>query len=165
MITIGFFSNNSLFCRLIQLVSGGNINHCAIGLMKDGKPMWLQASVHGVDLVDKGFLGGLVEEYQVLAEVENEVELAEKKIGTPYAYISLFGYLLMTILGWFGININNPIPEPNALFCSEYVIEALKLDPKECLPELDCLDPASISPVQLRNICASGKSFRRIYPA
>ena len=164
-VTIGFFLNDSLFCRLIQIVSGGSVNHTAIGITMNGKPMWLQVSVNGVCAVNRGFLGGLTEEYEVLAEVEDEIELAEKKIGTKYAYLALAGYLLMTILGMFGIKINNPIPEPNALFCSEYVIEALKSDPKECLPEFSCLDPASISPVQLRNICANGKSFRKIFPA
>ena len=34
MISIGFFSNNSTFCHLIQLVSGGEVNHAAIGLIK-----------------------------------------------------------------------------------------------------------------------------------
>ena len=126
--------------------------------------MWLQASVQGVDPVDRGWLGGLVEEYEILAEVENEVEIAEKRIGTKYAFAALFGYLIMTILSWFGIKISNPIPEPGALFCSEYVVAARKSDPKESLTEFVNIDPASISPVGLLKICRTGRSFRLISP-
>ena len=159
MVSIGFFSNDSLFCRLIQLVTCSTINHAAIGFVKDGKPMWLQASVHGVDIVDRNWLGGLTEEYQILADVENEVELAEKKVGERYAYIALFGFLLMTIFGWFGIKMNNPMPEPSCLFCSELVIEAVKGD----IDSFRNIDPASVSPAGLLDIVRKDtKNFKRI---
>ena len=160
-VTIGFFSNDSLFCRAIQLVTGSNINHAAIGFVKDGKPMWLQASVNDVSIVDRGWLEGLTEEYEILIDVENEVEMCEKKVGEKYAFVALLGFLFMIVLGWFGIKISNPIPEPSCAFCSELVVE---MDVNHLIPEFAGLRPEDISPAALRNICANGKSFKKIYP-
>ena len=159
MITIGFFSNDNLLAKIIKWFEGSPINHCAIGFMKDGKQCWLQAAHAGIQVVDRGWLGGLVAEFQVLPNIENEVELAEKRVREPYDDLTLVGIALMTIAKLFGIGINNPFYEKAGAICSELIVEA---DTQHLIPEFNGLDVANISPAILFNICSKGKSFKRL---
>lgn len=159
MITIGFFSNNTLMPKIIRWFTKSPVNHCAIGIIKDGKPCWLQAANAGVQIVDRGWLSGLYAEFQIIPQIENEVELAEKKIGEAYGYLTLIGFAIMIIAKWFGVGINNPFYEKAAPVCSEFIIEA---DIQHLISEFDGLDPANISPADLFNICMKGESFKRL---
>jgi hypothetical protein len=159
MITIGFFSNNTLFGQLTKLMTQSPITHAAVGFTKNGKQYWLQAVGSGVQIVDRGWEGGLYAEYQVIPDVENEVEAAEKKVGEPYGKLTILGFAIMIIAKWFGIGINNPFYEKSAVVCSELVVE---VDTQHLINEFDGLDPADISPAALFDICSKGKSFRKI---
>lgn len=159
MITIGFFSNNSFLTKAIQWFSGSPINHCAIGFTRNGQSCWLQAGTSGVQIIDRNWLSGLCAEFEVLPKIENEVELAEKKVGEPYGYLTIVGFVIMIAAKWLGLGINNPFYEKAAPVCSEFIIEA---DPQHLISEFDGLIPANITPGALFDICVKGKSFKRL---
>ena len=143
MITIGFFSNNSFMTNLIQLVTGSRINHVAIGLVKDGKQCWLEASTKGVMIVDRGYLSGLCAEFEVLPDISNEVQLAEQKVGQAYADLIFIGFLFIYIGRLFGIKLHNPFYEKSAEVCSQFVVD---VDTQKLIPEFYGLVPADVSP-------------------
>jgi hypothetical protein len=159
MITIGFFSNNSFMTNIIKWFTGSPVNHCAIGFVYNGKPSWLEAGTSGVAIVDRGYLSGLYAEFQVIPNIQNEVQLAQKKVGQPYSDLTFFGIAIITVFKWFGIKINNPFYEKSAEICSEFIIE---IDTSFLIPEFDRIDPANVSPGDLLKICESGKSFEKL---
>jgi len=156
MVTIGLFSHNNLFGLGIQLVTGSPFTHSAIGFEDNGKWYWLHAVGSGVQICDRGYQSGLVAEFQVLPDVTNAVELAKKKIGEPYAKLTILGFLIMILAKKFGIGIDNPFYEKSAVVCSEFIVET------DMVPEFNGLDPADISPATLFQICSNGPSFKRI---
>jgi hypothetical protein len=160
MITIAFFSGNSFFSRMIKWFTHSPISHAAIGFVgKDGHQYWLEAVGVGVRIIPREWETDLYAEFQVLPNVENEVEIAEKKVGEPYSKLTILGFVIMMVAKWFGIGINNPFYEKSAVVCSELVVEA---DSQHLIPEFDGLDPADISPAALFDICLVGKSFRKV---
>jgi hypothetical protein len=159
MITVGFFSNNTFFNHLVQWFTQSTVNHCAIGFLYNGKPSWFQAGVGGVQIVDRGWLSGLVAEYQILPPIDQEVQVAEKKIKEPYAYLTILGFLFIKIAKLFGCHLHNPFYEKSAVVCSEFIVE---IDTQHLIHEFDRLDPADISPGDLLAICQSGKSFQKL---
>lgn len=163
MITIGLFSDNSLLASIIKFFTRSPISHSAIGFTDtSGKQKWLHAARYGVQIVDRGWLGGLYAEYQVLPNVQGEVEAAEKRVGTPYSQLTLIGFAIMIFAKWFGIGINNPFYQQSAVVCSEFIIET---DTQNLIPEFNGLNPANVSPATLYSICCYGKSFKRIFPS
>ena len=159
MITIGFFSGTSLFAQGIKLLTNSPVSHSAIGFCKDNKWYWLHAVGSGVQIVDRGWEGNLYAEFQVLPDVQNEVEIAERKVGEPYSKLTILGFVIMIIAKWFGIGIHNPFYQKSAVVCSELVVEA---DIYHLIHEFDGLDPADISPGVLFNICSNGTSFKKL---
>jgi hypothetical protein len=159
MITIGFFSNDNLLAQIIKWFEGSPVNHCAIGFVKNGEQCWLQAAHAGIQVVDRGWLSGLVAEFQVIPNIENEVGLAEQRVGQPYDDLTLVGMAIIIIAKLFGIGINNPFYQKAGAICSELIVEA---DTQRLISEFNGLDPANISPAQLYQICLQGKSFKRI---
>jgi hypothetical protein len=159
MATIGLFSHNNFLGKIIMWFTKSPITHAAIGFTKDNKQYWLHAVGSGVQIVDRGWLGGLYAEFQVIPNIENEVAIAEKKVGEPYSRLTLLGFAIMIIAKWFGIGINNPFYQKSAVVCSEFVVEA---DSQHLIPEFDGLEPANISPAALFDICRNGKSFNKL---
>ncbi len=159
MATIAFFSGSSFFSRAIQLFTHSPISHAAIGFEKDGKKYWLEAVGAGVRIIPREWETDLYAEFQVLPNIENEVAIAEKKVGEPYAKLTILGFVIMMVAKWFGIGIDNPFYEKSAVVCSEFVVEA---DTQHLLPEFNGLDPADISPDNLYHICLTGKSFQKV---
>jgi hypothetical protein len=159
MITIGFFSNDNLLANVIKWFEGSPVNHCAIGFVKNGEQCWLQAAHAGIQVVDRGWLSGLVAEFEIIPNIENEVELAEKRVGEPYDDLTLVGMAIIIIAKLFGIGFNNPFYQKAGAICSELIIEA---DIDHLISEFNGLDPANISPALLYQICLQGKSFKRI---
>ena len=159
MVTIGLFSHDNIFGQLIKFFTGSPFTHAAIGFEENSKQYWLHAVGSGVQICDRGYQSGLVAEFQVLPPVDNEVELAKKKVGEPYSKLTILGFLIMILAKKFGIGIDNPFYEKSAVVCSEFVVES---DTQHLIPEFNGLDPADIAPADLFNICANGKSFKRI---
>jgi hypothetical protein len=160
MSTIAFFSGATFISKIIKLFTNSPISHSAIGFTgNDGKPYWLQAVGSGVQIIPRGWESGLYAEFQVLANFDNEVAVAEKKVGEPYAKLTILGFAIMIMAKWFGIGINNPFYQKSAVVCSEFVVES---DTQHLIPEFDGLDPANISPADLFDICSKGKSFKKL---
>ena len=159
MATIAFFAGTTFISKIIEWFTNSPISHTAIGFTKDGNQYWLQAIASGVQIIPRAWEGQLYAEYQVISEFDNEVAVAEKKVGEPYSDLTIVGFALMLIAKWFGIRINNPFYEKSAVICSEFIIEA---DTKHFITEFNGLDPADISPADLFAICKTGKSFKKI---
>ena len=160
MATIALFSHtNNILGKIIKWFTKSPVTHAAIGFTKDGKQYWLQAVGAGVQIIPREWEDGIYAEFQVIPNIENEVAIAEKKVGEPYARLTLLGFAIMIMAKWFGIGINNPFYQKSAVVCSEFVVEA---DTQHLITEFDGLDPADISPAALFAICSSGKSFKRI---
>lgn len=159
MTTIGFFSTNTFLAKIIKWFTKSPVSHSAIGFIYNGKPSWLHAAAGGVQIVDRGWLGGLYSEYEIIPDVDSDIALAEKKVGEPYSQLTLVGFAIMIIAKWFGIGINNPFYQKSAVVCSEFIVES---DIQHLIPEFDGLDPANISPATLFAICATGKSFKKL---
>jgi len=162
MATIAFFSGNTFFSQMIKLFTNSPISHSAIGFVgTDGKQYWLEAVGAGVRIIPREWETDLYAEFQVIPNIDNEVALAEKKVGEPYAKLTILGFAIMIIAKWFGIGINNPFYEKSAVVCSEFVVES---DTQHLIKEFDGLDPADINPATLYAICNQGKSFKKIFP-
>jgi hypothetical protein len=160
MATVAFFSGNTFFSKLIKWFTKSPISHSAIGFTgKDGKQYWLEAVGAGVRIIPREWETDLYAEFQMLPNVDDEVALAEKKVGEPYAKLTIVGFVIMKFAKWFGIGINNPFYEKSAVICSEFVVES---DTQHLIKEFDGLDPANISPAALFDICQKGSSFKRI---
>jgi hypothetical protein len=161
MITIGFFSNDNLVNRIVQWFQGSNINHCAIGFEQNGQQYWFEAGTRGgVQVVNRGYLSGMCAEFQVLPDISKELQVAmQARLGQPYDYLTIFGFILMIIFHLLSINIDNPFYDKSSEVCSELIIE---VDTQHLIPEFQGLIPANISPATLFNICSTGSSFKRL---
>jgi hypothetical protein len=160
MATIAFFSGTTFISKVIEWFTRSPISHSAIGFTgTDGKLYWLQAVGSGVQIIPREWEGNLYAEFQVLPNIENELAVAEKKVGEPYSKLTLVGFAIMIIAKWFGIGINNPFYEKSAVVCSEFVVES---DTQHLISEFNGLDPANISPAVLFGICSNGKSFKKL---
>lgn len=162
MITIALFSSKMILSRLIMWITKSPASHSAIGFEKDGKQYFLHAAWGGVQISERSVVLSthtLVAEFEVLADLTDEVTLAEKRVGEAYDTIGLFGYLAVLIARDFGLGIHNPLASKSAVVCSEFIVE---LDVNKEIPEFKDLDPADVSPRDLFDICSSGASFRKI---
>lgn len=160
MVTVAFFSGSTFFSKVIKLFTRSPISHSAIGFTgNDGKPYWLEAVGAGVRIIPRAWETDLYAEFQVLPNVDNEVAMAEKKVGEPYSKLTILGFALMIIAKWFGIGINNPFYQKSAVVCSEFVVES---DSQHLIKEFDGLDPANITPAALFDICSKGVSFKKV---
>lgn len=160
MASVCLYSGNNFFAKLVKWFTKSNISHAAVGLTgQDGKQYLLQAEGQGVILIPREWQSGLVAEFQILAPVDNEMALAEKKVGEPYAKLTILGIVIVGLAKYLGIGIHNPFYEKSAVICSEFVVES---DTQHLIPEFNGIDPADVTPVDLFNICTNGKSFKRI---
>lgn len=161
MITIGFFSNDNFVNKVVQWFQGSNINHCAIGFEQNGQWYWFEAGTNGgVQIVDRGYLSGMVAEFQIVPDISTELQTAmQTKLKEPYDFLTIFGFMLIYIFSWFHIKVNNPFYDPSSPVCSELIVE---VDTQHLIHEFDGLDPADISPSTLFNICSQGSSFKRL---
>jgi hypothetical protein len=162
MITIALFSSKMILSRLIMWITKSPASHSAIGFEKDGKQYFLHAAWGGVQITPREeVLAGrtLVAEFEVKANLDDELALAEKRVGEPYDTVGLFGYLAVLLAKNFGWGIHNPLASKSAVVCSEFIIE---LDYYHEIPEFDGLNPANVSPRDLFDICSSGASFRKL---
>ena len=91
--------------------------------------------------------------------MQNELEIIEKKVGQPYAFLTLFGMVIVTMAKWFHIGINNPFYFKSAEICSELVVE---MDVNHEISEFHGLNPSSVSPADLFDICSKGRSFTKL---
>lgn len=161
MVTIALFSSKMILSRIIMWITKGP-SHSAIGFEKDGKQYFLHAAWGGVQITEREKVLSnhtLMAEFEILANLDDEVLLAKEKVGQPYDTIGLFGYLAVLIAKNFGIGIHNPLASKSAVVCSEFIVE---LDVNHEIPEFQGLDPADVSPRDLFDICSSGKSFRKL---
>ena len=168
MISIVLFSTKgSVFAKIVSsLISwfedGSRITHAGIGLNIDGVPHILHATWPKVVLVPRDQVlqsHNVVAEFEVIPDISNEIEIAEKKVGEPYSLLTLFGYIAVVIGKYFGVGIDNPLSSKSAVVCSEFVVE---VDVNHEIHEFDELDASDITPADLYFLCAYGDSFRRI---
>ena len=151
-----------LFSKLIEWFTGSPISHCGIGLQVNGQPYILHATWPSVVLVPRSDLlktHTIVAEFEILENADDEVKLAEKKIGESYGILTLFGYIPVILAKYLNIGVYNPFYSKCSTVCSEFVIE---LDVNHEIHEFDGLDPANVTPAMLFSICNSGTSFKRI---
>jgi hypothetical protein len=65
-------------------------------------------------------------EFQISDEAWHKVKkFAMDNMGKPYGICSVFGYAYMIIMGWCGVEVNNPFPEQGAWVCSEFACALL----------------------------------------
>lgn len=160
MATIAFFSGSTFFSKAVQFFTSSPISHSAIGFTgTDNKQYWLEAVGNGVRIIPREWETDLYAEFKVLIDINNEVVIAEKKVGEPYSKLTILGFIIMIVAKWFGTTIHNPFYEKSAVVCSEFIIEA---DIQHLIPEFNGLDPADINPAVLFSICTNGKSFQKL---
>lgn len=162
MVTIALFSSKMILSRIIQWVLKSPVSHSAIGFEKDGRQYFLHAAWGGIQITPREKVLSnhtLVAEFEVAANLDDELVLAEKRIGEPYDTVGLFGYILVLLAKNFGLGIHNPLASKSAAVCSEFIVE---LDVNKEIPEFQGLDPETVTPRDLLDICSSGKSFKKI---
>lgn len=162
MITIALFSSKMILSKFIMWITKSPASHSAIGIEKDGKQYFLHAAWGGVQITPREDVLSnhtLVAEFEVLANMDDEIALAEKRVGEPYDTVGLFGYLAVLLARNLGIGLHNPLASKSAVVCSEFIVE---LDYNREIPEFIGLDPADVTPRDLIDICISGKSFKKI---
>ncbi len=162
MATIALFTSNNIFSRIIQFFEGSKISHSAIGIDIDGVSYFLHAAWGGVQLTARENVlsyDKLFAEFEVIPNIEDEVNTAKSKIGEPYDTIGLFGFIFVLLARKLGIGIHNPLASKSAVVCSEFIIEC---DTQHLIPEFYGLDPETITPPDLFHICSNGKSFKEL---
>ena len=162
MATIALFNSSNIISLIIGFFLGRKISHCAIGFNYKGVPSFLHSTWPSVKISPRDdFLkeDNLVAEFEILPELDDEVVLAEKRVGEPYDAPGLIGYIFVLLFRKFGIKLHNPLASKSASVCSEFIIQ---LDVNNEIPEFYRLDPATVTPRDLFDICSNGKSFKKI---
>lgn len=162
MVTIALFSSKMFLSKIIMWITKSPASHSGIGFTKDGQDYFLHAAWGGVQVTPRAAVLAnhtLVAEFEVLADLDDEFQLAVKRVGEPYDTVGLFGYLAVLIARNFGLGIHNPLASKSAVVCSEFIIE---LDSNHEIPEFKDLDPADVTPRDLFDICSTGASFKKI---
>lgn len=162
MVTIALFTSKNILSLFIGFVLGKKVSHSAIGFEKGGKKYFLHAAWGGVQIEERDYILSkkeLVAEFEILANMDDELKLAESKVGKPYDTLGLFGYIFVLLARKFNIGISNPLASKSATVCSEFVID---LDVNKEIPEFIGLDPETITPRDLYEICFNGKNFRKL---
>jgi len=152
--TLVFLTSRSWISSAIRWVTGSEASHVAICLELQGIPVFLHATVGGVQvsLRSKMMLGhSLVAEYECLTIPKGYVVGAAAHLGDRYDYVGIFGFALVIAARRIGRRIRNPFASPRAEVCSELV---LSLDPRgECVPPWAFLDPERTTPEDLLEVC------------
>jgi hypothetical protein len=85
---------------------------------------------------------------------------AAAHLGDRYDYVGLFGYIPVMIARWLGRKIKNPLAEPGAMVCSEFV---LSLDQDgDLVPEWDGISTTGTTPSDLLKICRTSEAFQLV---
>jgi hypothetical protein len=162
MSSILFLTTNSLISKVIRFFTRSKISHTAICFEINNEKFVLESLIDGVVLRPRSQAlqnQYLIAEYEILANLDNELNQACKRVGEPYDKLSLFGFLIMMALHLIGVNIHNPLSFMSGTVCSEFIISC---DTNHEIPEFIGLDPASVTPADLYNICSLGASFKKI---
>lgn len=162
MITIAFFSSNELISKIIRFLTNSKVSHSAIGLELDGVKYFLHADTKGVNLVSRSnFLKEdyLIDEFEVIPNIEEEVFCGLRYIGKKYDYTGLVGFLPMMLFRIFGIKITNILNNKSSYFCSEFIVD---IDKFSKIKEFSGIKPGETSPKDLYKIVSSGSSFRNL---
>lgn len=162
MITIAIFSSKNIISKIIEFILGKPTSHSAIGFEKNNKKFFLHAAWGGVQITPREEVLSnhkLIAEFKIIPDMTDEIILAENKVGQPYDTIGLFGYIAVLIARKFKIGIKNPLASKSAVVCSEFIID---LDINKEIPEFIGLDPETITPRDLFDICSNGKSFIKL---
>jgi hypothetical protein len=150
---VGFSTSKSWVSRLIRWFSDSVVSHAWL-LYFDidfGRDMVLESTLEGVRIIpfDVFKRHNVVRDEWVFspqAELASGLQRAGEQLGEQYDFRGLFGMLLVVIGRWLRKRWRNPLHNPNAMFCSEFVASVLKLS---AYPGTDYWDPSSMTPDDL----------------
>jgi hypothetical protein len=162
MMTLMFFTSDTLISRVIKFFTKGTVTHVAIGGFEiAGIKLCLHSDIKGVRFATRDSLTSnmtLVSEWNILADdVEEQLPTIIKKIGSSYDFGGVFGIGIVQILKWINIKAKNPFHDTNSYFCSELVLGLSKK-----VPEWNGLDPVETTPEDLLDICKRSSSFLKV---
>ena len=166
VITLIFSTASGILSWLIRRFQGKNAkaSHCAIGTEMHGIPVVIEDTVGGVRIYPRDRWikeHRLVEEYAFLPpNMEDGVRHTIEHVGDKYNYAGLFGYLWVMLGRWLRHKWHNPFASTRKDVCSGFILE---MDPDRILvPEWKSLIASETIPEDLRQICATGASFKKI---
>lgn len=125
-------TTNKPLSSIIRGVQKTDFSHCSVeySVMYFGTTMVYEAKGLSSYVINKAhFDGEIVHSYEAEVSDENYYRIMQyihTDAGVPYAWKSLFGFLLMTLAKVFGLTIRNPWPEEGKI-CSESVGDILVL--------------------------------------
>jgi len=160
-ITLIFSTASGIISWLIRKLQGADISHCAIGTSMHGVPVVIEDTVGGVRIYPRARWEKshkLVREFEFIPNMEDGLRHSIGHVGDAYDYAGLFGYVWVLLGRWLRKKWKNPFARANSAVCSEFILE---MDPeRKLVPEWEGLDPSSVTPRDLDQLCRLGRSFR-----
>jgi hypothetical protein len=155
-ITITFSRSSvwyAVFSWAIMAAEGTPYSHVAIHMtdQETNQLLCYQASHTFVNCMSEPeFLAQEIVTNSFLFSVDDSIEadakkFAESKLGVSYGTLGCAGLAIVQIASWFGIKMNNPMPDTGTFWCSEFV--AAILENADCLTSKEQL--ANLTPKDL----------------
>lgn len=149
----GFSLSNSLVSRIIARVTKGSVSHAFF--IFDEIPFveheLYQANAKGFGMSTREELTRgstrIIQEIELPVDPMRVLQICRKRLGTPYAYLALFGMLWVQLGIFLGQRWRNPVRSVHHMFCSEEMVEILQ---EAGLPSVQGLDAVSVSPEALQ---------------
>lgn len=149
MIYIGFSTNpKNPLSRIIRWFTKSQVSHCFIIFRMFGKDWILESGAKGVVVLPMSKLGGVMKAAVAIPELapDDLGKVMENDLGDNYDYGGLFGMAVHIIGRWFKTKWRNPWNDSRAMFCSEFVVQALQ----QCkFQGADQLEAANTTPQDL----------------
>lgn len=143
-----FSTSTAPLSRAIRALSRSEASHCGIGLRIDGVDLVADASLLGVEMVERSrWLRGktLVLEFIFPPLHAPTTAYVMGELGRGYDYSGMLGYLPIYLARWFGRVIRNPWASPTRYVCSEFVVRGmLQRLPLRMLADSESCDPEAL---------------------
>lgn len=163
MVTIGFSTTDEYLQRLIRWFTRSKTSHCWFSTELEGVPVIVHATIGGIKIEPRVTWekhNKIVSEFAYSSDISEGVKHAFTLLGTKYDYVALLGYIFVIFWKrWFGKKIKNFLASPNAMVCSELLVNLAK---HGSISEWENLDPERTTPQDLLSICESSESFTKI---
>lgn len=148
---IGFSTTNRLVSRLIRWITKAQVSHTFLIVELYGQSWAVGAEFNGLVMIPmKKF-----QAKNIIKAVCRVPELTDEKLsvlmgslGEAYDFGGLFGGIFPQIGRWFKRKWKNPWNNRKALFCSEFVVQALQL---AGLPGAETLCPTTTTPQEIKD--------------
>jgi hypothetical protein len=160
-IEVYFLADNSPFMWALKTLYGASCCHVLLSTNIFGESMAIDAHPLGGicprELQDALRNDEVVAKYALRVNALPALRRAMIDMGKGYNYIELIGYLPVLVGRALHKKVRNPLHSSRAMVCSEFVASVFK-----DLPGFEEVDPSTLTPDDVRNLCAKSAVFSRV---